>query len=282
MFLATIVLFFLFVGLTQGKDKDVLARNVKETNHKRVLAMMNSADRTKVGLSIAIIVICAACLLVGVTMDWPEDIFYTGRSYCFIVSCICIPTASFVLLANIGRSSENEAILQKRLDQLKRFQKAQETELAELVSTYGQAQKVFEIGATPKGHFIVFPDTRTLWCQGTPLPYGSLKGYSMFDDSKLETTSRVESVTTPDAGELVGGALLGKAIAGDAGAVVGAMSAGSQTVSVGTHSTREVHRWTIALKTDSIDNPVVYLDCGYNSSRVATEISAILDIILGK
>lgn len=282
MLVATIILFLLFTALSQGKDKNVIVLNTKESNYKKCLSVMNSSDRTKIGLSIAIIVVCIICISVGYATGWDRDIFFSGPSYCMIVSVISVPIACFVILSHVGFSSANEAKLQERLNYLKGLRERLDAELSELEASYGKAQRVFEIGSSPKRHFIVFPETKTLWCQGTPLPYASLKAYSLLDDGRLETRSRVETVTTPRAGEVAGAALLGHAIAGETGALVGAMSAGSDSVSIGTHTTRKVHRWTVALKTDSIDAPVIYLDCGSNNSRIATEIAAVLDIIIGQ
>lgn len=281
MLFASFILILLFTAIAQGKDKDAIVRKATEKNFKRSLDEMNSADRAKVGLSIAVIVVCAGCLAVGFATYWSPSIFWQGPYCCWAISVVCIPIALFVLLRHVGMSSVNEAKLNERMAYLKRLKDRLDAELSELEATYGPAQRVFEIGSSPKRHFIVFPETKTLWCQGTPLPYASLKAYSLLDDGRLETQSRTETLTTPRAGEVVGGALLGQAIAGETGALVGAMSAGSNSLSIGNHTTRKVHHWTVALKTDNIDAPVIYLDCGYNKSRIATEISAVLDIILG-
>lgn len=126
---------------------------------------------------------------------------------------------------------------------------------------YGNARKLVFIS----------PDKQVI------LPYSQICGYDIIDNSF--TTGGAESaVTTTNTGSILGRAAVGAIVGGTAGAIIGGTTASKTTVFEGDGLTDNV-RLSIAIKTNSISNPVIEIDFEEHKDTLQ-QLVAILDIII--
>ena len=126
---------------------------------------------------------------------------------------------------------------------------------------YGKAKKLVFIS----------PDKQVI------LPYSQICGYDIIDNSF--TTGGAESaVTTTNTGSMLGRAAVGAVVGGTAGAIIGGTTASKTTVFERDEVTNNV-RLSIAIKTNSISNPIIEIDFEEHKDTLQ-QLVAILDIII--
>lgn len=121
--------------------------------------------------------------------------------------------------------------------------------------------------------------------QNIRVDFSTILSYNVHDNSSVETSSygsSASSTTKTDTGNLIGRAVIGGAIAGGVGAIVGASSAKKHTETSfnGNYTkSRTKHDYTLYLHVNSLEKPVIKIWLGQDVIAL-NEISAILNVIL--
>lgn len=184
--------------------------------------------------------------------------------------------------------------------QVNQFQKEQEQKLAlkqqiemqniteekEILSQIEKYDKVTFIDGNEetgykgwKNAFYVNVESQTIIASGRLIAFKDILSCSCSDNSQVLYNQTAHSTTTTDSGNMVGRAIVGGVIAGDAGAIIGGSTAQKNTTTnIQTKSTT-IHDYAIIITTKDIINPTCEIHCGENEKAMNDIVGTINAII---
>lgn len=127
---------------------------------------------------------------------------------------------------------------------------------------------------------LVFEDKEMLSIKGKFLGFGDLLGYTVEDDKTTIGGNVVETVSSADTGSVLGRAIIGNALGGKAGAIIGGATARRRT-RYKYEDEETCHDYTIYINVDDMQEPIIkiWLD---EDMDLVHQVSATLDIIIRK
>lgn len=155
--------------------------------------------------------------------------------------------------------------------------------MSDLSSRYGKPDKIIKIdGNRLSSAMLVFSGTRNLCIQSRVIPFSDLVSCEIKDDSHTTVVGKKEEVTKTSTGSAVGRAVVGSLVAGPAGAIIGGATAKKKTEVIDNTKTITNHHYYVIVNLASISDPVISIDCGKSSPKMAEEIKAIISGIIAK
>lgn len=189
---------------------------------------------------------------------------------------------------------------QKDLDKINERQKKREARLKELkdtsikeyskfrnriINTYGEPTKEFSLRKDWKdwdkveNHMFIFDNSNVIVINGKELPYSSIIGFALTDDTTSKTTSFTDGTTSSSTGNVIKRAMVGGVIGGGIGAIAGASTSKRNIDAYSESTTTTNHDYTISVQVNDMANPIIEIKIKNQSSKVQ-EIIACLNIIL--
>ena len=202
----------------------------------------------------------------------------------FIIILIIVAIAMIATNIPIKPKPIDEETKERRRKLAEKFQKeAEEKEtkenhlMAELESKYGKCQKVIRFYSKFNEKYSpIRCFTNFIMLQDKVYSFNDILGCELRDDTHTVTAGGVmkgESNTL----NTVGRAVVGSAIAGSTGAILGGMSS-SRKYSVSPSVSTTVHDYTLYINVNDLANPVVRYNLG-DSYNLAMEIVGIIKIV---
>ena len=166
----------------------------------------------------------------------------------------------------------------ERLLQLKK--RAYEGRYAKVVGMFGEPSKRVAIEQyNLDKEVVVFEETDRIWLCGKAYPMTSVLGCTLENNHSI-IRSDVVSTTKTDTGSMLGRSLVGGAVAGDAGAIVGGATADRVTISKGGVD-KTAPNYTIIIYVDSLSDPVISIDTGEDSKKT-NDIVGLMNVIINR
>lgn len=175
------------------------------------------------------------------------------------------------------------------LEEQQRMEKAKFDEAyGKLVESYGEPVSSLQVSWRPNdiaSYLYVFESAGVICLQGEVIPFKKILSYSLTDDQKtsVENTS-YESETKTNTGSVLGRAVVGGVLAGGVGALAGAATAKSNTVTKPSEfsSTFKVsHKYHLFVGIDDLSNPVRELKLGSDIAK-ARAVAGVFDVIVSR
>lgn len=148
-----------------------------------------------------------------------------------------------------------------------------------LVKKYGEPDTTIKLSPF-KGCLecvYVFKESEVVYLGTEKCFFEQILGYTVDDDS-FKVGGDVHAVSSVDNGSVLGRAMLGDALAGGKGAVIGGVTAKRRTRYV-RDKEETVHDYTINVKVDDLEKPLVKVEIGDDTATMR-EVTALLDAIM--
>lgn len=157
---------------------------------------------------------------------------------------------------------------------------AYEKSRRELINKYGNPIKTIILQEYDlKEEIIVFKEAHRVWICGQDIPMKSILGCRVLDD-EIIMRGDIISTTQVDNNDMLTRGLVGGALFGEAGAVVGGLSAEKKSIFI--HEDDDVfHNYTIVVNVDSLDNPIIKIALD-DDNELVTEIIGLLNVIISR
>ena len=154
--------------------------------------------------------------------------------------------------------------------------------MKDLISELGEPTKLIPIEPDNfTKQIIVFEDKKILHILGKEYKMSDILGCSYNDSAYVKKGDIISTSTTKtDTGNMVGRAVIGGALLGTTGAVIGGSTANKNTTTVSKQeSDRLIHNYTITINVDSLTSPVITIECG-NRIDLVNEIIGLMNVII--
>ena len=215
-------------------------------------------------------------------------IFFQIVSYSLLIAML------IWIITNLNYRTENRRYLETLVDNYDKYQevlanqKAKKEEkdrndLHSLSERYGAPERIISIQSNSiEDALIVFPDTQNLYCNKQLIPFDQIIGCEVKDDSYTSVEGQKRTVTTTSTGSTIGRSVVGGLVAGAAGAIIGGTTAKKETEIIDNTKTITHHHYYAIIRIANVLNPIITIDCGRGSAKLAEEIKAIIDGIVLK
>lgn len=124
-------------------------------------------------------------------------------------------------------------------------------------------------------YLYVFQQTETLIINNNPYKFNDILDYDI-EDTPTTKTGNV-STTKSNTGSMIGRAIVGDLVAGQAGAIIGGSTGKKTTITTGEDNL--IHNYTINITINNLKKPIESINTK-NDSKATSEIVSILNIIL--
>lgn len=163
------------------------------------------------------------------------------------------------------------------------YENAKEAALAEMKAKWGRCTKDIYISRsdtfTLNDRMYAFEDARKVVMNGVEYDFKDIIGVSLVNRSKTLYTAYTTVSSENNLGMMTERALLGKMVAGDVGAIIGAMST-EENYEYETEYDSEIENdYKVYVNIDSISSPTVVLHLDWNEED-AYEITNLLNVII--
>lgn len=280
-----LVLFFCLY-LTQRTHKTSMYElKVTDGNIGNLIRQCNKDDRGAIISSIVALIICAGLVALMVEFwDGNNDIFIFKPYLCGIITATSTMYCLFILITVSGYKKRNEEQLRAYLDKRKQIQEQARQrmlkEKEELASQYGPFGTSVQMGHSVHDGFYCFPESRVFYHNRRAIPYDHVIDVQVDSRQTIHTDGHAASTTQVDGAGFIGGALIGEAVAGDTGAIIGAMSAPQHTTTESHHTSRVDRRYTVTLYLRGEAENYFDIDCGKEGGKDANCIKlAVKEVI---
>ena len=171
------------------------------------------------------------------------------------------------------RQAEERLLLQKKDDEARKRNKDREYE-----ANYGVCAKVIPNPSDPNSDLIrVYEKSSVILIKGMKYGFDEIIGWDLIDNSKV-IKGELSSTTSTNNVNAIGRAVMGAALGGVAGAVIGGTTA-KQTTEYKQGEDKTIHDYTLNIKVNRLSEPLVKLYVGKNED-LALEAAALINIIV--
>lgn len=231
--------------------------------------------KTRTIISAAIVVIFA---LLGGASDEDEDL---GSYFSKIMITMLIIAVIFIAISVWINHSEK---VQQREEEEKRKKYWEEKQkdfnnwYNSYVSSAGKPDKIITIKQYDTSNVIyVHEAQKRVYIQGKNYDFKDIISCT-FTDSPKTYKGQLTSVTKSDNRNTIGRAIVGGAIAGPAGAIIGG-STSKKITSYEQGTDKIVHDYTVVININSISNPIIRINTG-DDGRLTNDIVGLMNVII--
>lgn len=274
----------------------------KRSEFERSLAGMNSNKKKRIicgvlSILAALPVIIDAFLKknpAGLSQIFKVYYYDDGPMICLAISWIITFVWILWILMNLKYKENNAKKLEDKIceaegkqaeieERLAIEKKDNELFMSGLSAQLGAPGKIVMINDnTYKNAFIVFPVSQNIYVNSRAIPFSQLLGCEIKDETYTTVTGTKEEITRTRTGSTVGRAVVGALIAGPAGAIIGGATAKKETEVIDNTQTITHHHYFVVVNLSDIAIPILKIDCGSASPRVAEEIKGTISGIIAK
>lgn len=127
-------------------------------------------------------------------------------------------------------------------------------------------------------HVMLFEASRIIRIKAQEYKFSDILGYSLVDDATSETITSSTGTKT-STGSMLGRAVVGGMLTGGLGAVAGAATAKKNISDNATSQTTTIHKYTLYINVNSIQEPTIALKIG-NSVSKAQKLAGVINVII--
>lgn len=194
-----------------------------------------------------------------------------------IISCI-------ISSLNAEERQEREAqIAQNRKKQRQIEQEEYDKALTEISSRLGECSINENLGNWKEHRIatrvLVFEQSNIIVLNSKEYKFSDILGYSLVDDATSETITTSTGTAKTSTGSMLGRAVVGGVLTGGLGAVAGAATAKKDISDNATSQTTTVHKYTLYINVNCLQEPIVALEIGNNSSK-AQRLAGVINVIV--
>lgn len=164
----------------------------------------------------------------------------------------------------------------------KAYDEARDAALAELEAKWGKCDKDIYVTSgdvfSLEDRVYAFEKAEKIVLGGTVYDFKDIIGFSLVNKSKTVFNTYATVKSGKDLGGMIMGGVAGKMIAGNAGAVIGALAADDDCDCETDYDFEEENEYKIYVNVDSISSPTVILDFG-TLEEDAYEAANLLNVI---
>ena len=209
-----------------------------------------------------------------------------------IISIVIITVFISMIYTGIKTTKESakktEKSKQVKLEKRKKYEAEFNDFKSELTEKYGKPDKIINFGSWKDcnmvwKHIIVFAPSSIITIGENILAFSDITSFQIVDNYQIEHGETIGALDTKTkTGSLIGRSVVGAAIGGGAGAIIGASSAAKSTSFISTQENDKlIHDYTLIIRTKDIKNPTIKFRMGEKWEKAA-DVEAILDIIVGQ
>ena len=153
-----------------------------------------------------------------------------------------------------------------------------------LISTMGQPTKVIRIEPNNfDKQIIVFEEQKVIHILGKEYKMGDILGCTYDDSSYVKKGDIISTSTTKTStGNMLGRAVVGGALLGSTGAIIGGATANKNTTTVSKQGDdKTIHNYTVIINVNDLSSPVIRIACG-KSLELVNEIVGLMNVIVSR
>lgn len=211
---------------------------------------------------------------------------YTGQALNFFLffSIIAILMMGLCWISSEKRKEDlqHELYLQGKKDEeelKRRIDSKYNKDLENITNEYGTITKNIEIKEkSVNDSVIIFAETKKIWMLGKIVDFKDILGCSLSDNSHTERGT-VKYETKTSTGSMLGRAVVGGVLTGGVGAVVGGATAKKNTITVPQGNDKVIHDYTVLVNVNSLENPLLRINCGKDGAK-ANDVIAVINVII--
>lgn len=151
---------------------------------------------------------------------------------------------------------------------------------AELISNHGEPDKSISLEELNiDKEIIAFGETNHIWILGKMYPMTDIINCTFTDNPRVEKGS-ITYETKTKTGNMAKRALVGGALVGGAGAIVGGTTAKKETTAIQSED-KTYHNYTVIINVNSLSDPIIRIPLGEDGKTV-NEIVGLFSVIINR
>lgn len=158
-----------------------------------------------------------------------------------------------------------------------------EKSLAELSSRLGECTMNENLSTWSEYNLstriLIFEQSGIIIIKSKEYRFSDILGYSLVDDVTSETITTSTGTAKTSTGSMIGRAVVGGVLTGGLGAVAGAATAKKNTSDNATSQTTTMHKYTLYINVNSLQEPTLSLQIGNNVAK-AQKLAGIINVII--
>lgn len=188
---------------------------------------------------------------------------------------ILLIIAIVAILTSFINSFEESQITKRERTEINLKKQENSNKFNELKNSFGQTSKIINYNLCK---FILISDSRNIiMINDNVYNFNDILTFEIKDNSSTIFIST--SKTSTNTSSMLGRSIVGGALSGGVGAIIGGTTASKTTQTEG--NSKISHNYTITVTVNNLSTPIITLHIGKNG-KIVNEIAAILNIILNK
>lgn len=180
-----------------------------------------------------------------------------------------------ILIFDGMNSKEDKKKEQERIESERRYHEDKRDKLISLIGA--PVTKIVDCG--PGKFVIVSEESAKIGIYENVYDFSQILNCDLIDDTERVISSMVKR-EGHDTGSVIGRTVVGKLFLGNAGAIVGGLTA-DKAATTSEQTIKDVHNYTVKIEIDSLSTPVIHIPVGDNAI-LADELYALLKVISNK
>lgn len=202
-----------------------------------------------------------------------------------ITIVITLTVVGFILNANYEeeRKEQNRIFRENERKQRKDEEEKYNTVYNKYTTRLGECTADINLGAWNEKRIdkrlLVFETSNIVIINSAEYKFSNILGFSLVDDATSETITTSAGNAKTSTGSMIGRAVVGGVLTGGLGAVAGAATAKKNINTDATSHTKTKHNYTLYINVNDIQNPIISIPIGDNSTK-AQKLAAIFNVII--
>lgn len=240
-------------------------------------------DKIKTCLSV-LFLLAFAVIGGGSTEDLGVYLISGAVAFVVVTTLMLIINSSKAKAENKAKQTENERLRQLALVEKERLTKAYEIQKNAFINQHGVPDSTIYLKDYDINEEInVYENQKKVFIRSKAFEFKDILSCT-FTDNPTTIKGKISSVSESktDNGNALGRAIVGGAIAGSTGAIIGGTTAKRQTqTEYRQENDRIYHDYTVIINVNSISNPVIRINTGENG-RLTNEIVGLMNVIISR
>jgi len=191
-----------------------------------------------------------------------------------------IAMAFVIYVKNKYSDRKDKEELEKWNRRLKREKERRKSAYTKYKEKYGCLTKVISVnGGDISSDIAVFSTSKKLLILGKEYDFKDVIDCTVYDDSFVKE-GNVYYETRMSTGDMIGRALVGGALAGSIGAVIGGVTA-KRDVYVFQEDNKIIHDYTVVINVNDIKSPIINIRC-WDNEKLANDIVDLMNVVIGQ
>ena len=206
-------------------------------------------------------------------------IFITLLVLCVVVGAIANANDN----AKAKAKERNKALAEDRKRRRQAEQEEYDKALADFDTKFGECTMNENLGDwnehNIKSRVLIYEQSSVIIINSKKYEFSDILGYALVDDATSETITTSVGTAKTSTGSMIGRAVVGGVLTGGLGAVAGAATAKKNISDNATSQTTTIHKYTLYINVNSIQEPTIALKIG-NSVSKAQKLAGVINVII--